>query len=91
MSDGCSIWYTSERSGMCTFCLGKTKKEFRLEDRRLCGTIILKISSRTRMGECVLDLSGSGYGPVAVCFKQIIDIWGSIKCGGILLWLRSRR
>lgn len=43
------------------------------------------------MGECVLDLSGSGYGPVAVCFKQIIDIWGSIKCGGILLWLRSRR
>lgn len=61
---------------MCTFCLGKTKKEFRLEGTNLCGTIILKISSITRMGECVLDLSGSGYGPVAGCLKKKLTFVG---------------
>jgi hypothetical protein len=33
------------------------------------------------MGECVLYLYGSGYGPVVGYFKQNIDICGSIKCG----------
>ena len=70
---------------MCTFCLGKTKTEFHLEDTRVCGTIILKISSRTMMGECVLDLSGSGYGPVAGCFKKNIDNLRVYKMRGILL------
>jgi len=40
MCDGCSIWSTSARSEMCTLCLGKTKKEFRLEDTSVCGTMI---------------------------------------------------
>ena len=35
----------------------------------------------TRIGECVLDLSVSGYGPVTGCFKQNIDIFRSIKWG----------
>jgi hypothetical protein len=38
---------------------------------------------------CILDLSGSGWGPLAGCFKHSDECSSCIKCGEFIDWLSN--
>ena len=66
------------------FWWGNGKERNHLEDIGVYEKMILKWILRNAMGMCVLNLYGSGRGPVLGCSEHGYEPWSFIKCGEFL-------